>query len=59
MTGGERAPTGDVGAPAVGRQEEEPRIGLPDLQFSPAYQPQTFLQNALGDLNSLANLRNS
>ena len=42
-----------------GGQEEEPRGGLPNLQLSPASWPQTFLQNALGDLNSLANLRHS
>ena len=36
-------------------EEEEPRGGLPDLQSSPAFWPQTFLQNALGDLNSPAN----
>ena len=42
-----------------GGQEEEPRGGLTDLQSSPAFRPQTFLQNALGDLNSPANLRRS
>ena len=42
-----------------GGQEEEPRGGLTDLQSSPAFLPQTFLQNALGDLNSPANLRRS
>ena len=31
-------------------QEEEPRGGLPDLQSSPAFWPQMFLQNALGEL---------
>ena len=60
LTGGERAPAGDEGGPTRGGgQEEEPRGGLPNLQLSPASWPQTFLQNALGDLNSLANLRHS
>ena len=40
-----------------GGQEKEPRGGLPDLQSSPVFRPQMFLQNALGDLNSQANLR--
>ena len=53
MSGGERAPAGEKGAPARG-EEKEPRGGLPDLQSSPAYWPQTFLQNALGDPNSPA-----
>ena len=42
-----------------GGQEEEPKGGLPDLQSSPAFRPQMFLQNSLGDLNSLANLGRS
>ena len=52
LTGGERVSAGDVGGPAKGGQEEEPRGGLPNLQSSPAFRPHTFLQNALGDLNS-------
>ena len=40
-----------------GGQEEEPRGVLSDLQSSPAFQPQTFLQSALGDLNSPPILR--
>ena len=59
LTGGERGPAGDEGGPAKGGQEEEPRGGLPDLQSSPAFQPNMFLQNALSYLNSPANLRRS
>ena len=42
-----------------GGGEEEPRGGLPYFQSSPAFRPQMFLQNSLGDLNSLANLGRS
>ena len=59
LTKGERAPTGDVGVPAGGGEEEEPRGGLPYFPSSPAFRPQMFLQNSLGDLNSLANLGRS
>ena len=59
LCGGERAPAGDVGGPARGGQEEEPRGGLPDLQSLSVFWPQMFLQNTLGDLYSPANLRRS
>ena len=59
LTRGERAPAGDVGGPTEGGRRRSLEVGSPNLQFSPASRPQTFLQNALGDLNSPANLRHS
>ena len=58
LTGGERAPAGEGGAPEGGRGEEEgPRGGLPDLQSSPAFWLHTLVQSALGDINSPANYK--
>ena len=73
MTGGERAPAEaegapaedegapaeDEGAPAEGGRRRSPEVGsqIFSPHHSPAFWPQTFLQNTLGDLNSPANYK--
>ena len=49
----------DEGDSAEGGRRRSPEVGFPNLQSSPAFWPQTFLQNTLGDLTSPANSRHS